>query len=148
MEAIAFVIVLEVMIHRYLIHVCVYLARHVHYGQLVGQGNVHSFFTISSLLNGGIVVLVIYHLWKRTMIGSTMDYGRGRRLLFGVDVYFMGTTLISSACFGCALALPWYSMIYFISMVLFLSLYQVKGKVRMTISREKRFFCCMKYVFF
>ncbi len=122
MEVIVFILVVEIMIHRYLISICVYLAQHVHYyHDDEHKQKIHSELFISCLLNGGIIVLAAYHhFWRRRKDSNS-------RLK---DLHFMVvSTVASSICFGCALALPWYSMIYFILTITFLSLKLTTGKV-------------------
>ena len=138
-EILAFIVAIEIIIHRYVIHLCIYIGQHVHrYHKRDEDKKFHSTFFISLLLNGGIIVLVVYHLCQGQLKGFSIFKNLDRNgIPHGKDLYLLVTILVSSFCFGWALALPWYSMLYFISTAVFLALYQALGKVNViTISKK------------
>ncbi len=132
------VLLIEIVINRYLIQLCLYISHFVHHD---GQ-NIHSKGTISFLLHCGISLLGLQECWKRyqrnnnnntnnlnryhksnNLMEGMLDNGDGEGRDISIDEPFIVVALASGFCFGYALALPWHFLLYIFTFCLGFGLY-------------------------
>ncbi len=153
----------EILIHRYLIPLCLILTQYLHHhhfshhqqNELLQEQNTPSTFSLSFLLNAIILLCFGYWLIRNNGRSRTILKQHEQELIINLDQIKMNDDnddtripimtllfIIMSFCLGIILALPWYFIIYINVFGLGIELYFFTIKVSCNVS------LCFAIIFF